>query len=59
MRWCVRMSDPRGFEPTERRDDPDEITPDTEARDPVDDQADSSDYADPRADESAEGRPTV
>jgi hypothetical protein len=53
------MSDPRGFEPTERRDDPDEISPDAEGRDPVDDQADSSDYADPRADEGAEGRPTV
>lgn len=43
------MSDPRGFEPTERRDEPGEIEPDTAERQPADDQPDSGDYEVPVA----------
>ena len=53
------MSDPRGFEPTERRDDPNDTEPDATERMPDDDQADAGDYSDPRSDTDEEGRPTI
>lgn len=47
------MSDPRGFEPTERRDEPGEIVPDAAERQPADDQPDSGDYEVPDAETDA------
>jgi hypothetical protein len=44
------MTDDEGFDPTERRSEPDEITPAAPRRTPDDDQADTGDYVEPDAD---------
>lgn len=48
------MTDPRGFEPTERRDHPNEIDPIEGPDTSRDDQADTSDYVVPEPPESSE-----